>query len=120
MIPPGRRRLYKHEQAKQDLIEIYAHLSSRDRAVAEHFLAEAHKAFNLILQMPGVGRKWRPSISWLPNLRVSAVPRPFRKYLIFYRPVADGVQIVAVVYGTRDLNFILDSLRVEDDLGDAE
>jgi plasmid stabilization system protein ParE len=85
-IPP---RLYKHEQAKRDLIEIYAYLSGRNDRAAQRFLDEARKTCDLLLRMPGIGRRWKPSIASLPELRVTTLPRPFRKYLIFYRPVSD-------------------------------
>jgi plasmid stabilization system protein ParE len=44
MKSPTPPRLDKHEQAKQDLIEIYAYLSSRDDRAARRFLAETREA----------------------------------------------------------------------------
>ncbi len=59
MNSPVPLRLYKHEQAKQDLIEIYAYLSGRSDRAAQRFLEETRQAFDLILQMPSIGRRWQ-------------------------------------------------------------
>ena len=42
----------------------------------------------------------------LTGLRVFPV-RGFPKHLIFYRPVADGIELVRVLHGARDVAAIL-------------
>jgi toxin ParE1/3/4 len=114
MTSPTARRIYKHEQAKEDLIEIYAFLLERNERAARMFLSEAIKAFDLILNIPGVGKRWESPIAELVELRVTTVSRRFRDYLIFYRPVLDGVQIVTVLHGARDLPPLIESLRFDE------
>lgn len=108
------RRLYTHEQAKRDLSESYAFLLARRPAAAEAFLLDAKAAFGLILTHPRIGRPWVSPHASLGGLRVTAVSRRFRNYLIFYRAVADGVVIVKVVHGARDLASLIDSLDVDE------
>jgi toxin ParE1/3/4 len=105
---PG--RIFKHERAKLDLIEIYAYLVVRSELAGRRFLAETRKAFQLILEMPGIGKRWQSPISALRELRVTSVSRRFRDCLIFYRPVKGGVQIVTILHGARDLPPIIESL----------
>jgi toxin ParE1/3/4 len=110
MTSRPQRQLYKHEQAKHDLVKIYAFLFERNDRAAERFLAECRKPFELLLQMPGVGHPWRPLLRSFPELRVFPVSRRFKKYLIFYQPVSDGVRIVTIMHGTRDLLPLLELL----------
>ena len=44
----------------------------------------------------------------LEGLRVWRI-QGFEKHLIFYRPVADGIEIVRVLHGARDLDRLLES-----------
>ena len=104
------RRILKRPQAEQDLIEIYAYLLARNEPFARAFLKEARRAFELILSVPGIGRRWESTGEADRELRITTVSRRFHDYLIFYRPVADGVDIVRVIHGARDLPAIFASL----------
>ena len=42
----------------------------------------------------------------LAGVRVFPVSR-FKKYLVFYRPVADGIEILRVLHGARDIDDLL-------------
>jgi toxin ParE1/3/4 len=114
MSSPAARNIHKHAQAKEDMIEIYAYLLERNERAARMFLSETSKAFDLILKMPGIGRRWESTIAELKELRVITVSRRFHDYLIFYRLVADGVQIVSVLHGARDLPPLIDALRFDE------
>lgn len=110
MIPPG-RRLYKHAHAKEDLVEIYAYLLERNERAARGFLTEVRKAFELILAVPTVGQEWPSSHAKLKGLRYTTVSRRFRNYVIFYRAVEDGVQIVTVLHAARDAAPLVDVIE---------
>jgi plasmid stabilization system protein ParE len=69
------RKLFKHEQAKQDLVNIYAYLSERSELAAQQFLDEARKTFDVISKMPGIGHRWKSSIPSLPEILVAPVSR---------------------------------------------
>ena len=51
--------------------------------------------------MPEVGRQ-RPDLA--PNLR----SLPAGNYVIFYRPIPDGIQLIRVLHGARDIPAIFD------------
>jgi toxin ParE1/3/4 len=110
MTSSRRCRLFKHERAKQDLVDIYSYFFERSEQTAQNFLAETRQAFDLILRMPGIGRRWSSPIPELATLGVTSVSRRFRDYLIFYRPTSEGIEIVTVLHGARDLAKILESL----------
>jgi toxin ParE1/3/4 len=74
--------------------------------------------------MPGMGAHYdhdHPALAELPYFTVSRFP----KYLIFYRAVSDGIQVVRVLHGARDMASILaEELGVDqgagDDTGESE
>jgi toxin ParE1/3/4 len=57
--------------------------------------------------MPGIGSVFVNSNNRLQNLRKRSV-KDFRKYLIFYIDRDEVVEIVRILYATRDINSILD------------
>lgn len=57
--------------------------------------------------MPLIGVSRPFSKPGLEDLRMWPIP-DFEKFLIFYRPLADGIQVVRVLYGMRDIPVIME------------
>jgi toxin ParE1/3/4 len=55
-----------------------------------------------LAQMSGMGRTRLFSQSALKNLRSFRI-RDFENYVVFYRPVPDGIEVFHVLHGARDL-----------------
>lgn len=55
--------------------------------------------------MPRVGRRWRSEDPRLDAMRVW--PIPGWKYLVFYRPVEAGIDVVRILHGAQDVTAIL-------------
>lgn len=70
------------------------------------FLVAAHDTFALLATQPNMG--WRSPLRHpqLKSLRVFRVVG-FEKILILYLPLLDGVDIVRVVHGSRNLEALL-------------
>jgi toxin ParE1/3/4 len=83
-------------QAEEDLIEIWIYIAQDNPGAADRLLDEFEERFHVLADNPLIGRL-RPDIA--PELHYFAVG----KYLILYRTVAEGVQIVRVIHGARDL-----------------
>lgn len=71
---------------------------------AERFLEKIDGKFKLLVKFPQIGRR-RDEL--YPGLRSI----PLDDYLIFYRLVSDGIEVIRVVAGYRDL----EALFVEND-----
>ena len=56
--------------------------------------------------MPGVGGLWESDNPGLAGIRVSRIRR-FKNYLIFYRVLDDGIEVVRVLHGARDIERFL-------------
>jgi len=83
-------------QAEEDLIEIWIYIAQDNPGAAERVLDDIEQRSHALADNPLMGRL-RPDIA--PELRYFAVG----SYLILYRTVQNGIQIVRVIHGARDL-----------------
>jgi toxin ParE1/3/4 len=100
-------RIFIHAEARQDLIEHFAFLGQDSLEVADRFLEAAGEAFERPADMPGIGspREFEnPRLAGVRQWRVHG----FENYLIFYRSMDNGVEILRVIHGARDIKRILD------------
>ena len=93
----------KRSTAQRDLLEHFVALGERaGEATALRFLQAAEDTFEELAAMPGMGRPEdfaNPRLTGMRRWRV----RGFDNYLIFYQPLSQGIEVLRVVYGTRDL-----------------
>jgi toxin ParE1/3/4 len=84
-------------------MEIALYLEARaGQTTADRFLDAAAAAFLDLAAMPLMGSLAPGMPSQYQDVRTWPVPR-FRNYIIFYRPLSDGVEIMRVVHGARDI-----------------
>ncbi len=83
-------------QAEDDLLDIWLYIAQDKPNAADQFLDELEAKFLLLAEQPQLGPA-RPDIA--PGLRYF----PVRSYLILYREITEGVEIVRVVHGARRL-----------------
>ena len=89
--------------AKQDLRKQFEYLTERASIdTANRFVDAAHATFGELAKSPGLGAKFPARSPKLAGLRVCRVSG-FENYLIFYREASDGVEIVRVLHGARDI-----------------
>jgi toxin ParE1/3/4 len=84
------------ERAKIDLYEIWSYIEKDNPRAADALIDELTRKFELLAKHNGLGTP-RPKID--ANLRVF----PVRRYLIVFRRITDGIEIVRVVHSARDL-----------------
>ena len=89
--------------AREDLDQIHAFISQDNPEAADRVLAAALSTFAAVARMPGIGRPRAFGLSELSGLRSFRVDG-FRNYLIFYRLVTEGVEIVRVLHAARNLD----------------
>lgn len=88
--------LYRIARAAQgDLDEIWCHIGSFDVQAADRWLAAVEQRFRILATQPHAGQA-RPDLA--SGLRFL----PVGNYLIFHRPIENGVGIVRVIHGSRD------------------
>lgn len=85
------------EQADEDLMDIWAYIAQDNPRAADRLSDEIESKFLLLAEQPYLGPA-RPDIA--PELRYF----PVGNYLILYREIAEGIEIVRVIHGARRLS----------------
>ena len=89
-------RVRRTRRARQDLIKIWTHVAAHDSVAADTVLDRIDEACQRIARHPAMGPA-REDIR--PGLRYMVVGA----YLVLYRITDDGIEVVRVVHGRRDL-----------------
>jgi toxin ParE1/3/4 len=89
-------RLRFSPRAERDLNEIGDHIKQRNPAAAERWVDLIESKCRSLAEQPGLGR---PRRHLRQDLRSFAVGN----YIIFYRRIGDGIEIVRVLHGRRDI-----------------
>jgi toxin ParE1/3/4 len=89
-------RILRSPAAKSDAVEIWSYIAADNPAAANRLLDRFDSLFQTIAAQPELGRKVE---ELAPNLRFI----PLGNYLVFYRPMNDGVEIVRLLHGARDV-----------------
>jgi toxin ParE1/3/4 len=83
-------------EAEKDLDEITNFIAAGARAAANRLIDGIEAKCQALAEMPGTGRG-REELA--PNLRSSHV----HKYIIFYRLDDEGIEVIRVIHGHRDI-----------------
>lgn len=100
-------RVVKRSAAERDLDEIASFLQQASPYTAIRFLEAVDRASERLAEMPGLGSLGESAHPALAGLRLCPVRR-FPKYLILYRPIAEGIEVVRVFHGARDIENLFD------------
>jgi toxin ParE1/3/4 len=83
-------------EAIRDMEQILDYLANTNINAGEKFLEEFSKKCRYLTQFPLMGRSYREIRPYLRGL-------PMKNYIIFYRLTEQGLEIMRVVKGERDL-----------------
>jgi toxin ParE1/3/4 len=100
------RFLDLHRVAQRDLEECAAYIRRNNARSALRFLRAAQRTMDRLLAMPGMGSLYESDEPELAGLRFFPVFR-FRSYFIFYRPTSNGIEVLRVLHGARDIESLL-------------
>jgi toxin ParE1/3/4 len=100
-------RVIRREAARRDLIRHFAYLGEyASLEIAEEFLLCVERSFSELSKMPQMGSLVNVTPGKFSGSRLWPV-RDFQKYLIVYRPLADGVRIERVLHAAQDYQRLL-------------
>jgi toxin ParE1/3/4 len=88
--------------AQEDLKKIWAYVGRDNSEAAEKLIKEITFRFGTLRDHPHMGRA---QDDLLVSLRSFAV----KNHVIFYRPFEEGIEILRVLHGARDIGSILES-----------
>lgn len=99
-------KVARSRPALLDIVEIADALAqSGGDALARRFVAEVEETADRLAAFPRLGTLLRDETPELRGLRYLPLSR-FRRYVIFYREIEGGVQLLRVLHGARDLDRI--------------
>jgi toxin ParE1/3/4 len=100
------REVIKRDQVNRDLVEQAVFIGRNNPAAATRFLDAAEEAFAQLAHIPQMGSPRRLRDPMLAGLRMWPIPG-FVRYLIFYRPIQEGIEVIRVLHAARDIEAIL-------------
>jgi toxin ParE1/3/4 len=86
----------KRPEAENDLEEIWWYIAQDSLHNADRFLDRIQETSVALAEFPQIGMK-------RDELKVDLRSHPIGHYLIFYFPLEDGVDIIRVLHGSRDI-----------------
>lgn len=81
------------------MVEIWDYIADDSETRADAFIETIDKKFQALVDEPylGIARD---------EIEVDLRSFPVDRYVIFYRKIAEGIEIIRVLHGARDLNII--------------
>ncbi len=100
--------IVKSRRAVRDVVEIADYLAVLRTSLeaGNRFYDAVDRTFRRLARMPRIGSLWGDDDPDLQQVRFFPVTR-YRRYLVFYRPIEGGIEILRVLHGARDLRRIL-------------
>jgi len=92
-------RILKRSRAQDDIADIWTFIADASTTRADAFIEMLDQKFRMIAENPGLGRARDELAKGLRSF-------PAGRYVIFYSDLVDGIEIVRVLHGARDLDTI--------------
>jgi toxin ParE1/3/4 len=89
-------RVIRSPRAERDILQAARYIAKENRDAALRFFTVIDEKFDLLARFPGAG----PA---RPELGSALRSFPVWNYLIIYRQIQDGVEILAVPHGAQNL-----------------
>jgi toxin ParE1/3/4 len=102
------RRIVRRLVARFDVLEIVGSIAIDNPLAAARFTDAVRATEEVLLAAPGIGSSRDYGNPALAGMRFHLV-KGFRKYLVFYITRSDGIEVVRVLHGARDLPAIFHS-----------
>jgi toxin ParE1/3/4 len=90
-------------RARLDLLEQFVYFGEQAGVeLAERYLEAVEQTCLQLVRTPQIGREYDATIPRLEGIRRFPVSG-FEQYLIFYLPQQDGMEVIRVLHGARDI-----------------
>lgn len=94
------KRISFTQDARQDMKEIYEYIAEDNIAAADKHMQRLQERWRALLNQPRLGRKRE-------EIRTGYRSVTAGDYVIFYRPLVDGIEVMRVIHGSRDIKKIV-------------
>jgi toxin ParE1/3/4 len=101
--------IFKRPLAKRDLVEHALFFARISGPLSDRFLASVQLTLENLATMPLLGGEAQFQSDQLVGIRTWPV-KGFGKYVIYYRPLSDGIDILRILHGSRNAEALLTSV----------
>jgi toxin ParE1/3/4 len=102
-------RAIKTPEAAREFYRRAEYLYDVSPATAARFLRAAESTFQRLVKVPGLGGLCEFQNPEFADVRVFPIKR-FPKFLVFYRPIPEGVLIIRILHASQDIESIFEPL----------
>ena len=88
--------VYILPKAEEDLVDIWLYIAEDSPQNADNFLDKLHERMDRLADFPEIGVS-------RPELPGEVKSFPVDRYLLFYRPVESGIELVRVLHASKDI-----------------
>jgi toxin ParE1/3/4 len=88
-------RILRTRSCDADLFDIAVRIAEHNPPAADALIDVFHRKFGLLAEFPSMGRQ-------RPELGEGIRSLPIGNYMVFYRPVDDGIELIRVLHGSRN------------------
>lgn len=92
-------RVTRRPLAEADILEIWDYIADDNIAAADRWVDRLDEQLGLLAGQPMMGRA-RDELA--PGVRSF----PFGRYVVFYAPLDDGIDVIRVLHGARDIDAV--------------
>jgi len=92
-------RVTRRPLAAVDILDVWDYIAEDSAAAADRWVDKLDETFNLIATQPLMGRA-------RDELAASLRSFPFGRYVIYYVPIEDGIDVVRVLHSARDIDAV--------------
>ncbi|MBN1764063.1 MAG: type II toxin-antitoxin system RelE/ParE family toxin [Sedimentisphaerales bacterium] len=93
-------KVFRTDIADEDLLDIWLFIAEDSIRAADKWIHTLESKCKQLAENPRLGRL-RKELA--PNLRSF----PVQNYILFYQPVDEGIVLIRVLHGSRDIGFTL-------------
>ena len=94
-------QVFQTPQAELDLLEIWLFIAEDNEPDADRLIRRIVDRYRKLAEDPKLGRERN-------KLGQSVCSWPVSNYLVFYRPRPDGIELLRVLHGARDLEALFE------------
>jgi toxin ParE1/3/4 len=95
-------RIILSEFVVPEIEAIWEYIAIDNSEAADRFVDSVFRTFETLAGMPGLGRSRKIPHARLREVRSFRV-KGFENYLIFYGSISDGIEVLHILHGARDI-----------------
>ncbi|MBL8851798.1 MAG: type II toxin-antitoxin system RelE/ParE family toxin [Planctomycetaceae bacterium] len=99
-------------RAERDIDEVYLYLGKQSSDLAVKFLQQVEFTTAALAQSPDLGIRYCSVHDRITDIRVYRIRR-FPNHLVFYRSVENGIEVLRLLHGARDIESLFDSGSIQ-------